>query len=64
MQNRSVAATPVRRSALLTIFFLSGAAALVYEVLWLKELGLLFGVTAYAAATTLAVFFSACRREA
>jgi len=26
-------------------------------VLWLKELGLLFGVTAYAAATTLAVFF-------
>ena len=30
---------------------------MVYEVLWLKELGLLFGVTAYAAATTLAVFF-------
>lgn len=42
---------------LLSIFFLSGAAALVYEVLWLKELGQLFGVTAYAAATTLAVFF-------
>ena len=27
------------------------------EVLWLKELGLLFGSTAYAASTTLAVFF-------
>lgn len=45
------------RSLLLLLFFLSGAAALVYEVLWLKQLGLLFGVTAYAAATTLAIFF-------
>ncbi len=45
------------RGALLGLFFLSGVAALVYEVLWLKELGLLFGATAQAAATTLAVFF-------
>jgi spermidine synthase len=44
-------------AALLGLFAASGAAALVYEVLWLKELGRLFGVTAYAAATTLAVFF-------
>ncbi len=46
-----------RVSLLLLLFFLSGVAALIYEVLWLKELGILFGVTAYAAATTLAVFF-------
>ncbi len=46
-----------RTGVLLVLFFVSGAAALIYEVLWLKELGLLFGVTAYAAATTLAVFF-------
>ncbi len=39
------------------LVFLSGAASLVYEVLWLKELSLLFGSTAYAASTTLAVFF-------
>ncbi len=45
------------RLSLLIIFFASGAAALVYEVLWLKELGQLFGVTAHAAAATLAVFF-------
>lgn len=50
-------AQKLRTGVLLTLFFLSGAAALIYEVLWLKELGLLFGVTAYAAATTLAVFF-------
>ena len=37
-------------------FFLSGAAALIYQVLWTKALGLTFGHTAYALATVLAVF--------
>jgi len=41
----------------LALFVASGAAALIYQVLWLKELGRLFGVTAYAASVTLAVFF-------
>jgi spermidine synthase len=44
-------------NALFLLVFLSGTAALMYEVLWLKELGLLFGNTAYAAATTISVFF-------
>lgn len=39
------------------LFFLSGFASLVYQILWMRELGLLFGVTAYAAATTTAAFF-------
>ena len=39
------------------LFFLSGVAGLIYEVLWMKELGFLFGNTAYAVATTLSVFF-------
>lgn len=39
------------------LFVVSGAAALIYEVLWLKQLGLLFGNGAQATATTLAVFF-------
>jgi spermidine synthase len=42
---------------ILLLFFFSGASALVYEVLWLKELGLLFGNASYAMATTLAAFF-------
>lgn len=46
-----------RLALLLALFFASGAAAMVYEVLWLKELGRIFGVTAHATATTLAVFF-------
>jgi len=38
------------------LFFLSGISALLYQVVWTKELALLFGVTAYAVCTTLAIF--------
>lgn len=40
------------------LVFLSGVAGLVYEVLWMKQLGLLFGSTSQAAAVTLAAFFA------
>ncbi len=36
----------------------SGFAGLVYEVLWMKQLGLLFGNTSHAAAATLGAFFT------
>lgn len=42
----------------LTLFFFSGVSGLIYEVLWLKELGLLFGNSSQAMAATLAAFFS------
>lgn len=46
-----------RRNAwLLLAFFLSGAVALVYQVLWTRQLGLVFGVTIQAASTVLACF--------
>lgn len=38
------------------LFFTSGTAALMYQVLWLRLLGLIFGVTVYAASTVLATF--------
>lgn len=41
---------------LVVLFFLSGVAALVYQVLWLRLLSLVFGVTIYAASTVLAAF--------
>ena len=44
--------------AVTVLFFASGSAALVYEVLWMKELSLLFGNSAQAAAVTLAAFFA------
>ena len=39
------------------VFFISGALGLIYQVLWMKELRLLFGSTAQATATTLTAFF-------
>jgi spermidine synthase len=45
-------------SALAVLFFLSGGAALIYQVLWLRLLGLVFGVTVHAATTVLASFMS------
>ena len=44
-------------SLALILFFMSGCTALIYQVLWMKELGLLFGNGSYAAAVTLATFF-------
>jgi spermidine synthase len=43
-------------ASLAVLFFLSGACALVYQVLWLRLLGLIFGVTIHAATTVLASF--------
>jgi spermidine synthase len=42
---------------LTALVFISGLAGLIYQVLWVKQLGLLFGNTAQAAAATLAAFF-------
>jgi spermidine synthase len=45
-------------SAIVPLFFFSGACGLVYQVLWLRLLGLIFGVTVYAASTVWASFMA------
>lgn len=40
------------------LIFASGLAGLIYQVLWMNQLGLLFGNTSHAAAATLAAFFA------
>jgi|GEM_PF-3089741 len=40
------------------IFFLSGAAGLIYEISWSRQIGLLFGHTAQAASIVLSSYFS------
>lgn len=40
------------------LFFGSGACALVYQVLWTRMLGLVFGVTVYAASAVFAAFMA------
>lgn len=47
----------IRKALPYIMVFFSGFAGLVYQVLWMRQLGLLLGNTAYAAATVLAVFF-------
>ena len=39
-----------------SLFFLSGATGLVYEVLWLRQLILIFGSTLYATSSILSTF--------
>jgi len=41
---------------LLTACFASGAAGLIYEIIWVKALSLIFGSTVYAVTTVLAAF--------
>lgn len=46
------------RPALAGLFLISGASALIYQILWLRLLGLVFGVTVYAASTVSASFMA------
>ena len=50
-------AAPLHAGAVRAAFLASGAVSLVYQVLWMRELGLLFGNTAQASATTITAFF-------
>lgn len=56
--DHTTASRRLETPALGALFTLSGAAALIYQVLWVRELGLLFGSTAQAAALTIAIFFA------
>lgn len=55
---RAVYSAPLLLPILSALFFLSGTSALIYQVLWLRLLGLVFGVTVYAASTVWAVFMA------
>ncbi len=46
------------RGILLILFLLSGFAALIYQVVWVRMLGLVFGVTSFAVATVLSAFMA------
>ncbi|KPJ66090.1 MAG: hypothetical protein AMJ43_09160 [Coxiella sp. DG_40] len=46
------------RLILLILFFFSGASALIYQVVWVRVFGLVFGVTIFAVSTVLAAFMT------
>src|SRR5436853_6937979 len=47
---------PVIAWAVLLCFFASGASGLVYQVVWVRELVLVFGATTFAVSTVLTSF--------
>jgi spermidine synthase len=51
-------ASRTRLNQLAAIFFVSGVAGLVFELLWVRVLSLTFGVTSYAISTVLAGFMA------
>ena len=46
------------RSILYVVFFLSGATGLVYEVIWVRLTGIVFGNTSHAISTVLGAFMA------
>lgn len=46
-----------KRAVFYVMVFFSGFAGLLYQILWMRQLGLLLGNTSYAAAITLGMFF-------
>ncbi len=46
----------MKRAFLFGLFFISGAAGLVYEIVWVRELTLLLGVSIYAVSAVLVAF--------
>src|SRR5262245_22898391 len=46
----------MKRSRIVGLFFFSGLSALIYEILWVRLLGLVFGNTVQATTTVLAAY--------
>src|SRR5438270_10515914 len=44
------------RSLLYLLFFLSGISGLVYQVVWVREFGTVFGNTIYSSSIVVAIF--------
>ncbi|MFC1861984.1 fused MFS/spermidine synthase [Chloroflexota bacterium] len=46
------------RGLIMTCFFFSGLASLIYQMLWVRQLGLVFGTTLQSVSTVLSVFMA------
>lgn len=57
MQKINKGKFPNQLIILYCLFFFSGISALIFQIAWMYHLGLIFGNTSYATATTLAAFF-------
>ena len=46
------------RIIILILFFFSGASALIYQIVWVRQFGFVFGVTVFAISTVLTAFMA------
>ncbi|RUL89076.1 spermidine synthase family protein [Tautonia sociabilis] len=58
LERPRVVRVPLARRAAFGLFFASGAAALIYEVSWSRQIGLRLGQTVQAAGVVLAAYFA------
>lgn len=54
----NIVLSPAKQKLIYCCFFLSGVTALIYEVLWARQLGLIIGNTMYAISLVLAAFMA------
>ena len=50
--------TAVARAIIAAVFFVSGAAALIYEILWSRQFATVFGNSAYSISIVLCAFMA------
>ena len=53
----------MQRKSLLALFFLSGISSLIYEICWVRQATLIFGVSVYAHSAVLIVCSALGLRE-
>jgi len=64
MSSNQITATDTPKSVklarliLLVVFLLSGGSALIYQLVWVRMFGLVFGVTVFALSTVLTAFMA------
>jgi len=57
-RSKLAASAVATRAILLLLFFLSGVAALIYQIVWTKQLALVFGVTVYATSAVVSAYMA------
>ena len=52
----------LKRGLLLLLFFASGSSGLVYELVWIRQFGTLFGSSIYSAAIVTGIYMGVAGR--
>lgn len=56
--SQKTALSQIMQFVLLLVFFFSGISALIYQIVWIRQFGLVFGVDIFSTSTVLAAFMA------